>query len=289
MNSKNMFLLIAILALVTLSCSVTVNLPVTNLKVGPTEVDDIEVSRQDTSETTELVLSFGAGELALTPASIENLVEGRATYNVKEFKPEIITSGSRVEIKTGDLEINGIPDFGGDYINKWDLNLAEEVPMDLKINAGAYKSDLELGGLTLENLQITDGAADVRLRFSRQNQTSMDTLRYETGASSVELYGLANANFENMIFKGGAGSYTLEFSGDLRQEATIDVDAGVSNVVVIVPSNVNARIFFDGGLTNIDVSGDWEKSGNDYYQDASGPRLTFNVNMGAGKLEIRNR
>jgi hypothetical protein len=288
MNSKKWIMLIAILALVTLSCSVTVNLPVTNLKVGPTEVDDIEVSRQDTSETTELVLSFGAGELALRPASMENLVQGRATYNVMEFKPEIITSGNRIEIKTGDLEINGIPDFGGDYVNKWDLNLAEEVPMDLKINAGAYKSDLELGGLTLENLQITDGAADVRARFSRQNQTSMDTLRYETGASSVELYGLANANFENMIFKGGAGSYTLEFSGDLRQDATINIDAGVSNVVVIVPNNVNARIFFDGGLTNIDVSGNWEKSGKDYYQDAGGLRLTFNVNMGAGKLEIRN-
>jgi hypothetical protein len=117
----------------------------------------------------------------------------------------------------------------------------------------------------------------------------MDTLRYETGASSVRLSRLSNANFERLEFKGGAGEYKLDFSGDLQRDATVTIDAGVSSVVVIVPQNVNARLLFDGGLTNVDLSGAWERDGNDYIQPGEGPRLTINVNMGAGSLELRNR
>ena len=45
----------------------------------------------------------------------------------------------------------------------------------------------------------------------------MSILRYETGASTVKLNGLANANFGTLIFSGGAGDYTLDFSGDLQR------------------------------------------------------------------------
>ena len=39
-----------------------------------------------------LALSFGAGELSLTPGT-SKLVEGTAEYNVEALKPEIITDG----------------------------------------------------------------------------------------------------------------------------------------------------------------------------------------------------
>jgi hypothetical protein len=161
--------------------------------------------------------------------------------------------------------------------------------MDLNINAGAYKGVLDLGGLAIQNLRISDGAADVSLDFSSPNQADMEELRYNTGASQVKLTGLANANFAEMVFKGGAGSYSLDFSGELVRDATVTIDSGFSSVTLIVPEGVDARVIVDSGLANVDIGGNWEKSGNEYTLEGEGPRLTINVNIGAGSLELRNR
>jgi hypothetical protein len=116
----------------------------------------------------------------------------------------------------------------------------------------------------------------------------MDAFRYTTGASNVDLEGLANANFTDMYFRSGAGSYTLDFSGDLKRDANISIDSGVSTVKVIVPEGVNARLSFDGSLSNVSTNGSWSKSNGDYVMNGSGPTLTFVVKMGAGTLELSN-
>jgi hypothetical protein len=289
MFPKSIFIAIAAVALVSMACGVTINLPVTDIKVGPTVTEDINVPNPaEAGAATKLTLDFGAGELKLAPGAQSALVEGNATYNVSDLKPKVTVDGSDVLIETGDWEINSIPKFGDNFKNEWNLKLGAD-PMDLAINAGAYKGEFDLGGLAIQSLRISDGASDVRLDFSSPNQVDMDTLRYTTGASNVELSDLANANFEEMVFKGGAGSYQFDFSGELKRDATVTIDAGFSGLTVIVPEGVSTRLFVDSGLSNVDVGGQWEKSGDEYTLSGEGPRLTINVNIGAGSLTLRNR
>lgn len=289
MFPKTFFIIIAVLALVTMACGITIDLPTNNYKVGETVTEEINVPLPDSSQaSTRLTLGFGAGELMVSPGAAGALVQGTVTYNVRDLKPEITEGTDEVLIETGDLELTGIPNFGDDMENTWDLKLAA-VPLDLTINAGAYKGEIDLGGLSIQSLRVSDGAADVKLGFSAPNLVEMDTLRYSTGASKVELTGLANANFESLIFKGGAGNYVLDFSGVLKRDATVTVDSGFSSVTVVVPEGVSARVFVDGGLANVDIGGQWEKSGDQYTLAGEGPRLTLNVNIGAGSLTLRNR
>lgn len=289
MYRKPIFLILVVLTLVTMACSVSVDLPVNRIKTGQTVTDEINVPSSDSSSMTELTFNFGAGELNLQPGAEGSLVSGVATYNVPELKPEITTNSNQITISTGHQELRGIPSFGkgNNYKNTWDLKLGD-FPMQLIIKAGAYKGVMELGGLSLSSVNVSDGASDVKLSFSNPNKVEMSNLQYQTGASSVELSGLANANFSDMVFKGGAGSYTLDFGGELKRDATVNVDAGLSSVTIIVPSGVSARVLVDRGLANVDISGDWEKSGNDYTMNGQGPRLTINVNLGAGNLVLRN-
>jgi hypothetical protein len=288
MFPKQIFIAIAIVALVSMACGVNINLPVKNVKVGPAVTEDISVPNPAEAGTvTKLTLNFGAGELSLAPGAQSALVEGKATYNVSDLKPKVTVDGSDVLIETGNWEINSIPKFGDDFKNEWDLKLGD-APMDLSINAGAYKGEFDLGGLAMQSLRISDGASDVRLDFSSPNQVDMDTLRYTTGASHVELSGLANANFENLVFKGGAGSYQFDFSGELKRDSTVTIDAGFSGLTVVVPEGVSTRLFVDSGLSNVDIGGQWEKSGDEYTLSGEGPRLTINVNIGAGSLTLRN-
>jgi hypothetical protein len=217
----------------------------------------------------------------LSPGAEDMFVEGTATYDYPNFKPEIEESDGSVEIKQGEFKSLNV----GEFKNEWNLSLGE-IPMELEINAGAYKGRYEFGGLALTGLTIKDGASDVEVSFSESNPTEMSVLRYETGASNVELTGLANANFETLLFNGGAGDYTLDFSGDLKQDATARIETGFADLKLVIPEDVDARVTVEGAAINVNHSSGWGQSNRTYTQEGSGPTLTIIVKMGAGNVTI---
>lgn len=288
MQKKLFILPLITLVLTTLACGVRINVPVTNVTTGEVVTEEININKPDTSEEiTDLTINFGLGQLNISPGAETALVSGIATYNIVDLKPKVTQENNRVVLETGDLEISGVPKFDKSVKNEWDLELGE-TPIALNLNSGAYEGDLELGGLSIKSLIIMDGASDVTIRFTEPNQNEMTKFEYQTGASTVKLYGLANANFSEMNFKSGAGDYTLEFSGELIRDATVTINSGMSSITLDVPDGTSARLFFDGGFSNVDIHGDWEKEGNAYFLSGGDPMLTININMAAGNLTLKN-
>ena len=278
---RKLFPIFLVLVLLT-ACSIYIDIPVKN--TGPEITDEISVPVPDSNGTTRLIIGFGAGELTILPGA-ETLVSGTATYNIEDLKPEVSTSGSTVNLKQGDYHITGLPS-SMEVVNRWDLQLGDD-PMDLEIEAGAYQAEYDLGGLALTNLSIQDGAADVEMAFSSPNLAEMSLLRYETGASSISLNGLANANFSNMQFEGGAGNFTLDFSGELKRDATVTIEASLGNLTLIIPENTPATIQAESGLSNLDIPSAWSQDGNIYTQTGSGASLYFVIQLGAANLVVR--
>lgn len=276
---KYMLAFLTILILATMACGFSVNIPSAPTP-GPEVTDQITVAVPD-SEETRMRISFGAGELRLSPGAEDALFTGTATYNFPNFKPEVIEDGGKIELKQGEFKSLNV----GDFRNEWDLKLGE-TPMELEINAGAYQGRYEFGGLALTRLTIKDGASDVNVSFSESNRTEMSVFRYESGASNIELTGLANANFSTLIFNGGAGNYTLDFSGELGQDATALVETGFGDLKLVISKGVDARVTVEGGAVNVNHSSGWGQSNRTYTQDGSGPTLTIIVKMGAGNVTI---
>ncbi len=270
------------LALLSLACGFNISLP-QPARTGPDQTMSLDVETP-ASGAVKLALNFGAGELKIAPGAQGMLVQGTATYNLDDLKPEIVKNGSDILIKQGPYEFKNFVN-AGDVKNIWDVKLGD-TPMDLSIEAGAYQGTMALGGLALTSLTVTDGAAQTEVTFDAPNPGEMSTLRYETGASNVTLKGLANANFANLFFKSGAGDYTLDFTGELKRDATVSVDTGLSNTTLRIPKGVHAIVTVDGGLSNVNTSSNWSKSDNTYTQEGSGPTLTIEVNMGAGSLTL---
>lgn len=272
---------ILVLSLASMACGFTIDLP-KQAKPGPDVKETITVA-DPKSDETRLTISFGAGKLTLSPGA-KDLVNGTVIYNVEDLKPEVIENGSNIEIRQGDFK--GLPPLK-EMKNDWDLKLGS-APMDLVISAGAYDGTLELGGLSLKSLEVKDGASNVDLSFSEPNPIEMSILRYSTGASDVKLAGLANANFSTLTFSGGAGNYTLDFSGDLQQSAVATIDSGLGNVTLIIPKGVNTKVTVESAAVNINHGSGWAQSGNDYIQTGDGFTLTVIVKMAAGNLLISN-
>lgn len=288
MNNIKILAVIGVLALTTLACTFTIDDQIQSVTVGSLETTEIEVSEPDSDQISRVVLEFGAGRLDLSPGAENALVSGTAMYNVAEFEPRISVDEARVRISQQVDDVNLIPILDDQLENRWDLSFGTS-PMELEINAGGYQGDFELGGIPLHELRIAEGAADTKLSFSELNPVEMDTFRYDTGASKAVLSGLANANFRDFDFRSGAGDYRLNFSGQLQQDADVRIKSGLSNIVIIVPEGTPATVRFEGGLSNIDHSGAWERSGGVYMMPGEGPELNITVDMGVGNLELRDR
>jgi hypothetical protein len=276
--------------LATLACSFALDLPSFSSTgaAGPTTTQDINVPLPADSPA-DLRIGFAAGQLNVEPAEQQALVAGTATYNAEQLSPVISTDDGNVTMTTG--EIDNFNDLNFDFslnqrTNRWDLTLAPE-PMVLQLDAGAFHGSIELGGLAIEDLKVSSGAADLSLSFSQPNLANMGTFELNTGASSVDLAGLANAGFEQMQFQGGAGDFTLDFSGDLRAATDVRVEAALSSVKLVIPEGINAEIQVDGALANVGTPSGFSSSGRTYTQDGSGPQLTIHVQLGAGDLQIK--
>jgi hypothetical protein len=132
MFPKSILIALVVLALVSMACGVNIDLPaVDEIQVGPEVTEDINVTQPGAAgDVAKLTLDFGAGELFIAPGSQSALVEGTATFNVDDLRPEVTVEGNDVRIETGDWEINSIPKLSDDFKNEWNLKLGN-VPMDL--------------------------------------------------------------------------------------------------------------------------------------------------------------
>lgn len=276
-----LFILLSILAITSLACSVSLNLPKAN--TGSTETLEISETAPD-SKPAELTLSMGGGQLNISGGA-EKLVEGSVEYNVKEWKPTITRDSHEVRIEQHIEKGFSLNNGTSKTINKWNLKLGD-TPTNLTVEAGAYEGKLDLSAIPLTRLKISDGASKADVSFNVPNPERMVSFSYETGASNINLKGLANANFDEMSFKGGAGNYALDFGGKLQRDAKVYVDGGLGNYRLVIPASTAVRIQLSGGLNNVSTEGTWTVQNNVYSNNASGPLLRIELNVGVGNLTL---
>ena len=260
------------------------------VEVGSTTTEDIYIPIPDSSDIINLEISFGPGELVIGPGSVDGLVEGMVIYNTEQLKPTIVTNDNNIRVEP-ETEI-GLTGFTRqDIKNRWDLKLAS-VPMELTIDARLGEGNIELGGLSLINLNVSRTLltpSNFDLSFTEPNQIDMETLRFESGASVATLNGLANARAEEIIFDGGPGSYTLDFSGELQRDVKVSIDGDDGDLTIIVPEGTATQVSVNGASLQVNERGEWEEPDNDFYTlSGEGPKITIDVAMNSGTLNLRN-
>jgi hypothetical protein len=280
---KSILILVTILLLTSMACTFSVDIP--RVETGNTQSVNISENAPDNNATGFLSIIMGGGRLAIKGQG-DQWVSGKVDYNVSFWQPEVNRSGPNLKITQDTKENIGLPN--NKIVNDWDLAIGN-VSTDLEIKAGAYKGNLDFSGIPLTNLQITDGASQAEITFDQLNPEVMKSLIYKTGASQISLYGLANANFNEMQFDGGAGAYTLDFSGELQHDTDVSVNFGLGDVKIIIPKGVPAQVIVDGGLNNVDLTGTWSIDGSVYEVNGTGPKLYFRVKMGLGNLQLISR
>ncbi len=281
--------ILAAAALVGASLACSVNFGGPALKTGPTETLTINESLPSNVEVVDLTINLAAGQLNLSGGA-EGVLEGEIRDNVVDWVPTVTNTGETLVVDQGAPDNGGGFNLNGDnVVNDWTLHLGD-IPYELTLNAGAYKGTLDLSGVPLRRLTINDGASDSDVVFDSVNSEPMDTLTYQTGASQVTLSGLGNANAAEIEFNGGAGDYTLDFSGDLQRDLHVKVTAGVSSLKIVVAKGTPVRVEVSGGVNDVNTDGVWDVEGNTYTTTGSdGPAIVIDLEMGVGSVTLTEK
>lgn len=273
-------LALLLIPLLLVACTFSVNAP--SVTIGETQILEINEPLVEGDEIPTVKIEMGAGKLDLNGGT-DQLIEGTITYNLETWAPVVTREGSIVKISQKTTSTISIPQ--GQIKNQWDLQLGS-APMNLSLATGAYEGQLNLGGLAIASLTITDGASSSKVRFDEPNLTTMSELEYSTGASDVELFGLGNAHVSEVDFTGGVGSYTLDFTGENTNDCEVSVKSGVSSVKIIIPENVRAEVIINGELNDVDLTGTWTVENNRYFAGEEGGLIRITIDMAVGDLEL---
>jgi hypothetical protein len=232
-------------------------------------------------------VTYGAGELRVQPASGTLLYRLQMRYDERQFRPVSAYDRATGRLRLGveGVRRNQRVRQGGHAT----VELAPAVPTDLKLEFGAGRANLELGGLSLRSVDLSTGASETQVRWSAPNRVPAGTVRIASGASSVRVRGLGNARAERLQFDGGVGEATLEFDGAWSRSASLDVDMGVGSLTLRFPRSLGVRIEKDSFLASFSPAG-MVRRGDAWYSrswDGAPNKLTVRISAALGSINVQ--
>lgn len=291
MNKPAIPLLAALTLLFSsLACTIAPRLRDLDISVPTIEVGE---DREEThrfplagAEPASVAIIFGAGRLHLSAGEPDHLLSGLFRYNVHAWAPEIEHQGNTLTIRQGGEEGRwGIP--SGNVRNRWELEVASFVPIDLNVRAGAGEGELDLTGLQIAALDLNLGAGTFLLRFDEPNQTTLQHLTLDAGASKLDLIGLGNASPGTMKLRGGVGDMTVDLTGAWARSAEIAVRSGAGALTLRLPEDVGVQVEVRKGVASVDAYG-LRQMGSTYTNDRFGETETeLDIDIVAGVGTIR--
>lgn len=239
-------------------------------------------------------LSLGTVRSGKAPAS--HLLTASVDLHNDELEPELDVhrTGRTANVTLGltgggGISFRGVRNRGQ---NTWDIGITDQIPLELNFNLGMSSSEIDLGGLQVESLNISAGMSSTTVAFSEPNQIVMPRFHVDAGAASFTGDYLGNARFERFSFSGGAGSFTLDFrGGPLPENARADIDVGASRLRVVLPEDQPVVLYApESWFTRLDVPrgyihagrGEWH---NPLVRDPN-QAIEFRITAGIGRVII---
>ncbi len=204
--------------------------------------DPVDESRSvDLPAKAEMVsasIRMGAGDLRLQGGAAK-LMEADFRYNVPSWKPEVRYNQTGFR---GRMEVTqqGSGHVGNKVVNKWDIRLNDDLPIDLETKLGAGEAKLDLGGMTLRSATLEIGAGEADIRFSTEPQRSFDlSVRGGVGEATIRVPktvgviatakgGIGDINMRNLKQEGD--TWTNEAYGKAKTTVRIDVKGGIGQI-----------------------------------------------------------
>lgn len=237
-------------------------------------------------------VNYAAGRFSLAPAAGGTLYRMELRYDEDKFIPVRTYDAAAGTLRLGVRSRQGVrvrmSDRRGEQPPSLDVALSDAIPLLLNLELGAAQADVELGGLSLRAIRYRTGASETDLRFSSPNPLECDVLEMEAGAAAFSARQIANANCARVVFNGGVGEVTLDFTGTWRRSMQADVNVGIGTLNLRLPRDVGVELQLSRFLASFDRAG-FTRRGNTWVSsnfDTARTRLSLTVDAAIGGVGV---
>lgn len=215
-----------------------------------TSISDVKTESQSvdlgSASTASAQIEFPTGELKVEGGAA-SLMVASFRYNVSDWKPEVKYSENGTQ---GDLLISkpGAAQFpvGGELINEWTIQFANDVPLDLTIVKYAGNAELDLGALNLTKLSIQSPTGVTTVNLDGIWHHDLDvTIRGDAGEVTVNLpeamgvrVDMETGTLVSVTADGlttDENGYVNKAFGTAPYTLTLKVESDVGSVVLVAP------------------------------------------------------
>ncbi len=249
---------------------------------------DVTMSRQiEDNREVRVLVEYAAGHLTVRPTDEGVLYSMNLRYDEDRFEPVANFSGDRLRLGVESIG-RGFNVGRAKQSAQLDLELARGIPMELDLEFGAVRADIDLGGLALTELDLSTGASQSTIDISEPNSAVMSTASFEIGAAEFEARHLGNLNAELIEVDAGVGQVTLDFTGRWQRDARVSIDMGLGALEVRIPEGLGVRLRKDGFLVSLDSEGLVKRRGA-YYSldwDDADRKITIDLDAAFGSVVV---
>ena len=209
---------------------------------GPTRHDSREFERQGV-ERLRLDLRMGAGEVKVRGGASQ-LARADFTYNVDAWRPEVTyhTLGG-----TSDLTIeqpNSNHAHIGDTTYTWDVQAANDIPLELVAHLGAGSARMDLGSIMLRRVEVEMGVGELNMDLRGAPKHDFDVhIHGGVGEATVHLPrdvgiyasgsgGIGEIHTEGLRKQGD--HWVNDAYDDAKVRVRVDVEGGIGQINLIV-------------------------------------------------------
>lgn len=246
-------------------------------------------------ESVNADLEVALGRVTAARAERGILFQAEVALTSDRLRPQFqhSTRGNAARVELGlsgeDASFRGIRATRG---NTWRLYFSDQKPLDLDLELGAADADLDFSGIPLQRLSLDCGMASATIRFEEDNPIEAERIEIEAGLSSFTAEGLGHARFREFDFDGGAGEFTIDFTGDaLRPGATATLDVGMASLTLRLPDGHPIRLDAPSTfMTRVDIpssmvsigKGRWATPGAE-----TGDAFEIDIDAGPGQVIVQ--
>ncbi len=206
-----------------------------------TETSTISVT---TAESVTVVVDVGVCDLVIEGGA-DTLLDAEFTYNVPSWKPTIAytESGSHGTLTVRQSTTRGSVGRGADC--DWHLRFSDDIALTIKVDTGVGRSELDLTGLMLTDLNVDAGVGEVIVELGNAGDHDV-TIGIDSGVGDVVLHipeqtnvvldcdmGIGGVDAGSLVKRDGA--YVTHITAESGPTVRINVDVGVGDVKVNGP------------------------------------------------------
>jgi hypothetical protein len=236
-------------------------------------------------ELLNVAVQYGAGRLVLGRGSEGMLYKAMLGYDGQAFQPELTYRDGSLRVGMDDVRMRG----RNVRLGELRLELGPTVPIDLRLEFGAARADVDLTGLRIRRLRLATGASETRLHVGAPNAEVCEVVDLDVGAAKFDAIGLGNLNAQRLDFNGGIGDVTLDFTGEWESDMAATVRMGLGSLTLRVPRGLGLQVKKGGLLVGFDSQG-LIKRGDVFYSenwDDAARKLTVDIEAAFGSIRVQ--